>query len=65
MQKAFGQAGKGVFPGSTIMKAEICRQYQVEVVGDAGHVKQRFYAQTVDRRIKHPSVLAITELAKQ
>lgn len=65
MQKAFGKAGKGIFPGSSIMKAEICRQYQVEVVGDAGHVKQRFYAHTVDRRIKHPSVLAISEFAKQ
>lgn len=65
MQKAFGQAGKGIFPGSSIMKTEICRQYQVEMVGDADHVKQRFYAHTVDRRIKHQSVLAISEFAKQ
>ncbi|GJL56769.1 MAG: transcriptional activator NhaR [Nitrospirales bacterium] len=57
MQKAFGQAGQGIFPGSAIMKMEICRQYQ--------DVKQRFYAHTVDRKLKHPSVVAISELTKQ
>ncbi len=65
MQKAFGQAGQGIFPGSSIMKTEICRQYQVEVVGEVTGVKQQFFAHTVDRRLKHPAVLAISELAKQ
>jgi LysR family transcriptional regulator, transcriptional activator of nhaA len=64
MQKAFGQAGLGIFPGSAIMKEEICRQYQVEVVGEMENVTQRFYAHTVDRRLKHPAVIAISQLAK-
>ena len=64
MQKAFGQAGCGLFPGSSIMAAEICRQYQVQVVGEVENVKERFFAHTVERRLKHPAVLAISELAK-
>ncbi len=64
MQKSFGQAGLGIFPGSAIMKEEICRQYQVDVVGEIENVTQRFYAHTVDRRLKHPAVIAISQLAK-
>lgn len=63
--KAFGQAGYGLFPGSTVMEKEICRQYRVQVVGRLDSVKQRFYAITVERRLKHPAVLAIVEAARQ
>ena len=65
MQKAFGQAGRGIFPGSAIMENQICRQYQVQVVGEVNGIKQRFYAHTVNRRLNHPVVQAIAQLAKQ
>jgi len=63
--KAFGQEGHGLFPGSSVMEKEICRQYQVQVVSRVNSVKQRFYAITVERRLKHPSVLAIFEAARR
>ena len=63
--KAFGQEGHGLFPGSSVMEKEICRQYQVQVVSRVDSVKQRFYAITVERRLKHPSVLAIFEAARR
>ena len=63
--KAFGQEGHGLFPGSSVMEKEICRQYQVQVVSRVGSVKQHFYAITVERRIKHPAVMAIVEAARQ
>lgn len=63
--KAFGQEGHGLFPGSSVMEKEICRQYQVQVVSRVNSVKQRFYAITVERRLKHPAVLAIFEAARQ
>ncbi|MCS6286260.1 MAG: transcriptional activator NhaR [Nitrospira sp.] len=62
--KAFGQTGYGLFPGSTVMEKEICRQYCAQVVGRLDGVKQRFYAITVERRLKHPAVLAIVEAAR-
>lgn len=65
MLKAFGQAGHGIFPGSAVMEQEICRQYNVQVVGQADSVTQRFYGITVERRIAHPAVVAIFEQVRQ
>ncbi|OQW30567.1 MAG: LysR family transcriptional regulator [Nitrospira sp. SG-bin1] len=63
--KAFGQEGHGLFPGSTAMEKEICRQYQVQVVRRVDSVKQKFYAITVERRLKHPVVVALFDMARR
>ncbi len=63
--KAFGHEGYGIFPGSTALEKEIRRQYQVEVLGRITSIKQRFYAITVERRLKHPTVMAIVESARK
>lgn len=62
--KVFGQDGWGVFPGTTALEREIRRQYGVDIVGRLPEVRQRFYAITVDRRIKHPAVVAICQEAR-
>ncbi|HMS82382.1 MAG TPA: transcriptional activator NhaR [Nitrospira sp.] len=63
--KAFGQTGHGLFPGSTAMEKEICRQYQVQVVRRVDSIKQKFYAITVDRRMKHPAVMTLFDTARR
>ena len=63
--KAFGQEGHGLFPGSSVVESEIARQYQVRKVGPITGLKERFYGITVERRLKHPAVLAISESAKE
>ena len=63
--KAFGQDGYGIFPGATAIEKEICRQYKVQVVGHLDSLKQYFYAITVERRLKHPAVLAIVQGARR
>jgi LysR family transcriptional activator of nhaA len=63
--KAFGQDGYGIFPGATAIEKEICRQYQVQVVGRLDSVKHYFYAITAERRLKHPAVLAIVQAARR
>lgn len=63
--KVFGQHGEGVFPGPTAIEAEITGQYDVGVVGRTDELRERFYAITVERRIKHPAVLAISETARE
>ncbi|MGZ8366131.1 MAG: transcriptional activator NhaR [Nitrospira sp.] len=62
--KAFGQEGHGIFPGSSATEKEICRQYQVGVVGRADSIKQKFYAITAERRLKHPAVVALCNAAR-
>ncbi|WP_455371020.1 transcriptional activator NhaR [Petrachloros mirabilis] len=63
--KAFGQAGHGVFPGAAVMSQEIVRQYRVQIVGRMEDVRQRFYGLTVERRLRHPAVIAISQSATQ
>ncbi len=63
--KSFGGAGAGVFAAPTVMEAEVCRQYQVEVVGRAEELKERYYAISVERRIRHPAVAAISAGARE
>ena len=63
--KAFGQDGHGIFPGASVIEKEICRQYQVQVVGQLDALKQHFYAITVERRLKHPVVLALVRTARR
>jgi LysR family transcriptional activator of nhaA len=62
--KVFGQRGLGVFVGPTAIETEICRQYDVQVLGRTDDVVERFYAISVERRLKHPAVVAIAEAAR-
>lgn len=62
--KVFGADGLGLFPAPAVVEDEVCRQYGVHVVGRAPHVKERFYAVSVERRLKNPAVVAITESAR-
>ncbi len=62
--KVFGQAGVGIFAAPTVIEAEIRRQYGVEVVGRADAVKERFYAISVERRLKNPALIAISAAAR-
>jgi LysR family transcriptional activator of nhaA len=62
--KVFGQAGRGLFAGPAAIEREICAQYGVRVVGRIPEVRERFYAISPERRIRHPAVAAITEAAR-
>ena len=60
---AFGETGLGLFPGPTAIERDVCRQHRVQVVGRLPDVRERFYALTVQRRLKHPGVVAVSEAA--
>ncbi len=64
MMKAFGQSGSGFFPAPAAIRAEICRQYGVSVLMTLDEVREDFYAITVERRLRHAAVLAISEAAR-
>lgn len=61
---SFGQAGIGVFSAPLAIAKEIRRQHAVSLLGVAEGVRERFYAISVDRRLKHPAVMAISEAAR-
>jgi LysR family transcriptional activator of nhaA len=63
--KAFGQDGLGVFPALAIMAQELRRRHGVVPLGRVPNVRERFYAITIERRIKNPAVIAICESARR
>lgn len=63
--KVFGQAGVGLFCSPTVIEKEVQRQYSVKVVGRLESVRERFYAISVEKKVKHPAVLAIADEARQ
>lgn len=65
LMKAFGQAGTGVFIAPTPIAAEVEKQYGVAVIGQTDEVREQFYAISVERKISHPAVIAITDTARE
>ena len=63
--KVFGQAGEGIFVAPTVIEKEVEQQYQVQVVGRTKDIREKFYAISVERIIRHPAVAAISESAHQ
>lgn len=65
LMKAFGQSGIGIFIAPSVIADEVQRQYGVEAIGRIDEVTERFYAISVERRLTHPAVVAVTEAARQ
>lgn len=64
LMKAFGQAGVGVFVGPTAIESEICTMYRASVIGRTDDISEKFYAISPERRLKHPAVVMITQMAR-
>lgn len=63
--KSFGEAGMGVFPAPAVIEQDVCRQFGVQVIGRLEGVRERFYAISVEKKLKHPAVVAISENARR
>lgn len=64
LMKVFGQEGLGIFPAPTVISEAVCQQYAVHPIGEVEQVRERFYAISVERRLKHPAVIKICDSAK-
>ena len=64
LMQAFGREGRGVFMAPTLLEAQTAAQYGVRVVGRSDELVEEFYAISVERRISHPCVAAITHAAR-
>lgn len=63
--KVFAQSGRGLFVAPDVICKEIEAQHGVIRIGPVHDVTERFYAISIERRIKHPAVAAIVERARQ
>ena len=62
--QVLGQQGMGLFAAPSVVEAEVRSAYGVGTVGRLERVRERFYAISVERRLTHPAVLAISEAAR-
>ena len=59
-----GEAAVGAFVAPDVVEHEIRRRYDVRLVGRVRDLRQRFYAISIERKITHPAVAAICEVAR-
>ena len=64
LMNAFGREGRGVFMSPSVLEAQTVSQYGVEVIGRSAELVEEFFAISVERRITHPCVAAITRVAR-
>ncbi len=65
MLKIMGKAGVGLFPVASTICKDVEQMYGVEFIAKIPHVVENFYALSVERKVKHPAVLAISEVARK
>lgn len=64
LMTAFGREGRGVFMVPMVMEEETMAQYGVQLIGRTEELVEEFFAVSVERRITHPCVVAITDAAR-
>ncbi len=64
LMKTFGQAGAGLFFSPSAIEKEVRELYKVSRVGLPKGVTERFYAISVERKLKHPAVVTISDVAR-
>lgn len=62
--ECFAHGGLGVFVTPTILENRIRRQFSVGVVGRVDSIREKYYAISTERKLKHPGVVAISEAAR-
>ncbi len=62
--RAFGGFGHGLFPVRDILRGEVENVHGATCVGALTGLKERYYAISVERRVRHPGVVAVIEEAR-
>jgi LysR family transcriptional activator of nhaA len=63
--QTFGATGRGLFPASALIEEEVCRACNVKPIGQPEGVRERFYAISPERKLKHPAVVNICLAARK
>jgi LysR family transcriptional activator of nhaA len=63
--RTFGQRGTGMLPVPAVLEKDFHLQYGLQRIGLVDGVIARFYAVSVERKIRHPAVAAICDAARR
>lgn len=64
LMKEFGSGGIGVFPVPSAVLPEVMSQYNVELIGRLPKTRLRYFAVTTERKLTHPAIALIVQIAK-
>lgn len=64
MLKALGEFTPAIFPAPTAIADQVEEMYRSKRLGDIEEIRETYYAISPERKLKHPAVLAITQLAR-
>jgi LysR family transcriptional regulator, transcriptional activator of nhaA len=64
LASVLGERGLGLLAAPDVIEKELRQRYGLQRVGRAKDIRQRFYAISVERKIKNPAVVAICEVAR-
>jgi LysR family transcriptional regulator, transcriptional activator of nhaA len=65
LASVLGETGLGVIAAPDVIEKELRQRYGLQLVGRANDIRQRFFAISVERKIKNPGVAAICEVARK
>jgi LysR family transcriptional activator of nhaA len=65
LMKLVAAKGHGVVPVAKVVASEICKDYGLELVGDAPTILEKYYLISVERRITHPAVRGLCSIAPE
>jgi len=57
---AFAGSAEAMFPAPTVIEREVSRLSGARVIGRTDAVRERYVAVSIERKLKHPAVVAIT-----
>ncbi len=63
--QSFGAHGHGLFPAPLNVRADLEEQFEVELLGVVDGIHEKFYAITIARTVKHPSIVTLFEAARE
>ena len=64
LMRAFGFGGAGIFVAPSVQEDTFTQELDIHCIGQADGVVEQFFAISIERRISHPAVLAITKSAQ-
>jgi len=62
--RAFGLSGRGVFPVPSVFEKQL-RKESLQLIGRSQEIRNSFYAISIERKLKHPAVIAICDIARK
>ena len=63
--KVMGGRGLGMFAVPDVIARDVCQRFDVELIGHVPQVREKFYAISTERRLRHAGVQLICQNARQ